>query len=56
MEYMVVKIKKTDYGQRNNQLSNNQEEVDDEIMFHINDGAKHGLQLILVDSTDTDGL
>ena len=37
------------------ELSNNQEEADDRIMFHINDGAlKHGVQSVLVNSPDTD--
>ncbi|KAG1668335.1 hypothetical protein GQR58_017921 [Nymphon striatum] len=37
------------------ELASNQEEADDRIMFHINDGAvKHGVQLVLVDSPDTD--
>ena len=35
--------------------SSNQEEADDRIMFHINDGVvKHGVQSVLVDSPDTD--
>jgi len=37
------------------ELSSNQEEADDRIMFHINDGVvKHGVQSVLVDSPDTD--
>ncbi|KAG1686703.1 Monocarboxylate transporter 9 [Nymphon striatum] len=37
------------------ELASNQEEADDRIMFHINDGAvKHGVQSVLVDSPDTD--
>ncbi|KAG1651586.1 GTP-binding protein yptV2 [Nymphon striatum] len=37
------------------ELASNQEEADDRIMFHIDDGAvKHGVQLVLVDSPDTD--
>ena len=37
------------------ELSSNQEEADDRIMFHINDGVvKHGVQSVLVDSRDTD--
>ena len=37
------------------ELSNNQEEADDRIMFYINDGAlKHGVQSVLVNSPDTD--
>ena len=37
------------------ELSSNQEEADDRIMFHINyDVVKHGVQSVLVDSPDTD--
>ncbi|KAG1659915.1 Dual 3',5'-cyclic-AMP and -GMP phosphodiesterase 11 [Nymphon striatum] len=37
------------------ELSSNQEEADDRIMFHINDGVvKHRVQSALVDSPDTD--
>ena len=37
------------------ELSSNQKEADDRIMFHINDGVvKHGIQSVLVDSPDTD--
>ena len=37
------------------ELSGNQEEADDRIVFHINDGVvKHGVQSVLVDSPDTD--
>ena len=36
------------------ELSSNQEEADDRIMFHINDGVvKDGIQSVLVDSPDT---
>ena len=36
-------------------LPSNQEEANDRIMFHINDGVvKHGVQSVLVDSPDTD--
>ena len=36
-------------------LSSNQEEADDRIMYHINDGVvKHGVQSVFVDSPDTD--
>ena len=36
-------------------LYTNQEEADNRIMFHINDGVvKHGLQSVLVASSDTD--
>ncbi|KAG1658774.1 Protein SMG9 [Nymphon striatum] len=35
--------------------SSHEEEADDRIMFHINDGVvKHGVQSVLVDSPDTD--
>ena len=37
------------------ELSSIQEEADDRIMFHINDGVvKHGVQSVLVVSPDTD--
>ena len=36
-------------------LPSNREEAADRIMYHINDGVvKHGLQLVFIDSTDTD--
>ena len=37
------------------ELPGNQEEADDRIVFHVNDGVvKHGVQSVLVDSPDTD--
>ena len=36
-------------------LSSSQEEADDRIMYHINDGVlKHGVHSVFVDSPDTD--
>lgn len=35
------------------ELSSNEDQAENRIMFHINDGINHGFQSSLVDSSDT---